>query len=380
MATEETTKSSETHPEITKIPFEVYHSLWRRLHVPDEEILDYFSFGHNGDSTRMGIFYHQDDDLSAAESWDQQMLAEHLETDAEYDNARDILSTMPIIEDGHIRLQLFVPAPYRPPMDHPNRRNYLQVLSCSRDKFESLIQESGLVTPKAFLGDILRGLHIIHNPTEGAAGPKSLEISTRFKLRKDMAMKVVFHPAIRTTKVLWLGIDLNSQTLDELIKALEDLDVSRTHPMAMVLAFVTIERNSIDSYIEKKLADAKAKLESATQDPQESNYKTLKDLVEPLSKTRHRLELWTNDVLTLIRFSNKMIRMGFWQSMARRVHDLRAGRSMLRRLTEDSAMIEIELEDIVMRAWQQKMGFLRVGREINEWVSKYERDHGIDSE
>jgi hypothetical protein len=65
-----------------------------------------------------------------------------------------------------MRLQLFVPAPYRPPLRHPNRKDCLQVMSCSRESFESLIKGSGLVTPKAFLKDGLRGLRIIYDPSD----------------------------------------------------------------------------------------------------------------------------------------------------------------------------------------------------------------------
>jgi hypothetical protein len=45
----------------------------------------------------------------------------------------------------------------------------------------------------------------------------ALEVSTRFKLDEDMALKMVFHLGSRTTKVLWLGLVLDDETIDQLM-------------------------------------------------------------------------------------------------------------------------------------------------------------------
>lgn len=178
-----------------------------------------------------------------------------------------------------------------------------------------------------------------------------------------MALKMVFHLGSRTTKVLWLGLVLDDEAIDQLMDPVDLTDLPRTHPMAMVAAFVLMERSSIDPYIEEQLADGKEAFDRAVKDPSESNRQALTDLLPRLTNARQLLELWANDVLTIIRFSETLAQKDFWQDTR-----TQSAEDMTLRLTSDHKDIKTVLEGVTGKAWQQKMALVKLNRDIERWM------------
>jgi hypothetical protein len=136
--------------------------------------------------------------------------------------------------------------------------------------------------------------------------------------------------------------------------------------MAMITAFVIMERSSIDPYIEEQLADAKEAFDRAVKDPSESNRQALNDLLPRLTNARQQLELWANDVLTIIRFSEALAQKDFWQDTR-----TQSSEAMTLRLTSDHKDIKTVLEGVTGKAWQQKMALVKLNRDIERWMLEH---------
>jgi hypothetical protein len=54
----------DSQPEIKEVPDDLYRRLCQRTAVPDNEILDCFTYDNRGDHTKKGVFFYQDDDMS----------------------------------------------------------------------------------------------------------------------------------------------------------------------------------------------------------------------------------------------------------------------------------------------------------------------------